>query len=283
MNRTDILTTSPIRTAPHKAIVATLAAFFLLLAALAQPHPARAFDPCLSEPNTCGIALGRYGQHQVFDCQRSPAFPEAGVEITLSSFGGPLRDDMTEYSIDDGYVEVFVLDSTAPCSSGKVGLRFVPHGNVASAEIISPSGSIHGLDDSGFLYTSDNLGVGTYFANDTVHARGDSITFVAARGLVEDCESLIRYEATMTPLHPCGDPTGDDNVTATDALVALSAAVGSALCDLCQCDTDRSGSNTATDALTILRAAVGLGDPLACFVCEPETCAGTAEHALTEP
>jgi hypothetical protein len=65
----------------------------------------------------------------------------------------------------------------------------------------------------------------------------------------------------------CGDVTDDGRVAATDALVTLTASVGTGPCELCVCDTDASGELTATDALAILRNAVGLAAPLQCENC----------------
>ena len=62
----------------------------------------------------------------------------------------------------------------------------------------------------------------------------------------------------------CGDFSGDGIVTATDALGALRAAVGTDSCPLSICDVNADGAVRATDALAILRAAVGLGGALNC-------------------
>jgi len=62
----------------------------------------------------------------------------------------------------------------------------------------------------------------------------------------------------------CGDANGDGDVTASDALVALRTAVGSATCSSTLCDTDGSGSITASDALLILKVAVGQDVTLTC-------------------
>lgn len=59
------------------------------------------------------------------------------------------------------------------------------------------------------------------------------------------------------------------NVTATDALATLQAAVGIVECALCVCDVDNSASVSATDALAIIRAAVGQPVPLVCPACVP--------------
>jgi len=47
-------------------------------------------------------------------------------------------------------------------------------------------------------------------------------------------------------------------VTASDALLTLSAALSAASCELCVCDMNGDGSLTATDALIVLNLAVGL-------------------------
>jgi hypothetical protein len=62
----------------------------------------------------------------------------------------------------------------------------------------------------------------------------------------------------------CGDANVDGAVSATDALLALRAGVGSASCAVCRCDVDGSGGLTATDALLILNATVGRPLTLAC-------------------
>jgi hypothetical protein len=65
----------------------------------------------------------------------------------------------------------------------------------------------------------------------------------------------------------CGDGTADESITATDALLALSAAVGTAECALCRCDVDDNGGIAASDALRILSVAVGAPVSLECPAC----------------
>jgi hypothetical protein len=86
---------------------------------------------------------------------------------------------------------------------------------------------------------------------------------------------------TLTGAQSCGNPVAlvatregfaadAANVTASDALAVLSAAVGLLACDLCVCDVDGSGTLAATDALQTLRVAVGLDGALDCPACLPE-------------
>ena len=91
-------------------------------------------------------------------------------------------------------------------------------------------------------------------------------------------------------LGDCGQPasTGSSPV-ATDALVALRAAVGTATCEPCVCDVDGSGATTASDAARILRVSVGQPHsfdcpecaPPACGVADAPACGGTCPEGLT--
>jgi len=67
--------------------------------------------------------------------------------------------------------------------------------------------------------------------------------------------------------HPCGDADCNAAVNATDALIALKTAVGSASCPRCLCDADGSTDIKATDALYVLRYAVGQDVPMDCVSC----------------
>ena len=100
-------------------------------------------------------------------------------------------------------------------------------------------------------------------------------------------ESIPGCESTTTTTLGgdvlCGDASGDNQLTAGDALTALKTAVGSAECPLERCDFNGSGQVTAADALEILKAAVGQSvDPN----CPPPgivSVATTEEPATTLP
>jgi hypothetical protein len=62
----------------------------------------------------------------------------------------------------------------------------------------------------------------------------------------------------------CGDASEDGNLTASDALGILKAAVGSKSCLICVCDVDNSNKVTASDALRTLRFVVGQPVTLDC-------------------
>jgi hypothetical protein len=71
---------------------------------------------------------------------------------------------------------------------------------------------------------------------------------------------------------PCGNVDGTGGITATDALLALGAAVSGGACEPCRCDVDGDGSMRARDALAILIAAVGGEGSLECPSCDGSTC-----------
>ncbi len=69
--------------------------------------------------------------------------------------------------------------------------------------------------------------------------------------------NLARYRFADS-FEICGDTTGDEIVTSSDALGVLRAAVGTVACSLLVCDFNGDQEITASDALATLQAAVGL-------------------------
>ncbi len=82
---------------------------------------------------------------------------------------------------------------------------------------------------------------------------GDSL-WSAGRGCRSDC-TLVR----------CGDPDDSGVITASDALLALRAAVGAGVCELSVCNVDGSaGGLSVVDALRILSLATGVALETGC-------------------
>ncbi len=69
---------------------------------------------------------------------------------------------------------------------------------------------------------------------------------------------------TLSSAGLCGDANDDGDVTATDALTVLRAAVSLNTCPMSRCDVDSNGALTAGDALRVLRHATGQVVDLAC-------------------
>lgn len=74
-------------------------------------------------------------------------------------------------------------------------------------------------------------------------------------------------EASEVPSNLGAGVTAPRVITASDALIVLSASVGIAECPLCVCDVNDSGGITATDALLLVRYAVGQPLTLQCPPC----------------
>ncbi len=79
----------------------------------------------------------------------------------------------------------------------------------------------------------------------------------------------------------CGDANGDGGISATDALIALQAAVGTAPCALAVCDANGDGRLSASDALRILQAAVGIPVGFHCDGSPPTTTTTTTSSTTS--
>jgi hypothetical protein len=80
----------------------------------------------------------------------------------------------------------------------------------------------------------------------------------------------------------CGQPSSfGAKPTASDALVVLRAAVGTATCKTCVCDTTGEGLVTSSDALRVLRFAIGLGVVLDCPACKSQKVIGAAGGSIS--
>ena len=79
------------------------------------------------------------------------------------------------------------------------------------------------------------------------------------------CLTLISASPAAAYYGECGQPVSTGvSPTAVDALTALRAGVGLSECDLAICDVDSNCQVTATDAMAIMSAAVGMPVGLAC-------------------
>ncbi|MFT5042740.1 MAG: hypothetical protein ACI8TX_003733, partial [Hyphomicrobiaceae bacterium] len=105
----------------------------------------------------------------------------------------------------------------------------------------------------------------TVFGNATDDGIAASTETKCGDGLLqrgEECDDPDREICSdaCTIITECGDATRDGEISASDALTILRAAVDDdAPCATTRCDTDRNGVLTASDALHTLRWAVGIG------------------------
>lgn len=140
------------------------------------------------------LANGRYGAAQVFDVQRSPAFPTAGQQFTVSGMDNPY-DSNGQYTLATGQYIQFVQISTSPC---RYGITLFDSNN-SVVRVIHASGTIEGLGSGGFLHVSDPGGYGTYVSNSAGFSLGSSNSYVPTTGQA-DCTETANYAANSTPI-----------------------------------------------------------------------------------
>ncbi len=144
---------------------------------------------------------GKWGSAQVFDVQRSPAFPVANSSFTVSNMALPYDSTPTQYSIlTTQYVTVEDIDPAPSTCDYRIVLRD-QNGNFVRE--IQPGGDIYGLGDEGFLHVSNPGSFGTFFANQSGFNLGDSLTYTPDTALAL-CTEVEAYSANGTPTSSAG-------------------------------------------------------------------------------
>lgn len=173
----------------------------------------------MAAPSATGLFAGKYGKAQIFDCQRSPAYPTAGVSFTARGFkniyndvGGGQFPATIWGDNSDRYVQFYDTE----VGGGDVGLKLY-EANGDFVQTISVSGNVWGLGDDGFLYVSTNHDYGyfvsnlqgySYYADDP---NNSTVTYTTTTGKVTDTSILSAYNATTTALEV--GQTADDLVS----------------------------------------------------------------------
>lgn len=124
----------------------------------------------------------------------------------------------------------------------------------------NPAGAYDASDLVELVLTNDASVCGDGHVDEHEDCDGGDVPWTSGHACNDHCEWLA-----------CGDPDGDGEARASDALFVLGAAVGSHHCDACLCDVDASGGGaplSSVDALRVLAAAIGIGDvSLSCPPC----------------
>lgn len=163
-----------------------------------------------------GFYNGKFGVDQVFDVQRSPAYPVEGQQFTASGFAAPLdasvgRGENIDWgnsryvkfefvglfnqvqnrtkSLEDAKSQ-FASDSNPPVVSLKL---YESNGKLVKT--ISAMGFVWGLSDEGFLFTAydNNDDLGYFFTTKGAYDYGASLTVTAKKGLVISNDDLTKY------------------------------------------------------------------------------------------
>jgi hypothetical protein len=209
------------------------------------------FDAGLDDGDNFGLAAAGLG--------------DLGGDGRLDVAAGAPADD--DYGHDRGACWILGLEPTGVVAStdkisaaSGVGSPLKPWDYFGSSVAV-----LDDLDGDGL----GDLAVGAIRNDDGGSGSEAEVGAVWIVGLGETTTTTAFATTTSTlPAPLCGDANGDDVLAATDALIALRTAVGTATCVPCVCDTDASGGVTAADALRVLRAGVGEPVALDCPPCD---------------
>jgi hypothetical protein len=156
-----------------------------------------------------------------------------------------------------------------PVEAPECGVRFYLNTGSAIYEIVDDTNDFQ-ADHENLIADDTSLRIG--LETDA----GGSLHFVVAGSGGNDELLTITETAPEPDPKVCGDPvnpstsasSGARAISASDALHALRAAVGTVCCFVCVCDVNDSASITASDALLILTKGVGRPVALECPVCD---------------
>jgi hypothetical protein len=210
-----------------------------------------------------------------------PSIDAAGEVIAFHSDCNPVGEN------DDRSEEIFALTLASStleqvsdgdddlCASGEVHLA--AGGDALAFTSYCP---LAGENNDGSVEVF-HAGIGLAASAAYAVTQGSNCASVA--GGISDDGTIVSFDSDCDPLGDnedgsieafrastcvCGAPSTRDEAPvgpkASDALFILRVAVGSSLCELCNCDVDSSGSINAADALRTLKAAVGQPFPLTC-------------------
>jgi uncharacterized protein with beta-barrel porin domain len=173
--------------------------------------------PTLGQAN---LTNGKYGTAQVFDVQRSPAFPQAGQNFAISNFDRPYSDlSGNQYDIDaGGYIQFFYVggDIGGGGETGcNVGIRYYPASGGGPITIAN-AGTVWGLAADGFFHASSPGDYGTYVSNNRGFAIGSNHNYTPSAGIAQ-CSDLTAYAANPNPLGVGQTWDGPTNEDETDS------------------------------------------------------------------
>jgi len=181
-------------------------------------------------------------------------------EIYAGFYNGGLQT-IDPVALGQWHHVVWVRDGGGPANSGStvyvdgaaVGLEDDPDlpANAGTPDVVNTEFRIDRARNFTRWFTGNLDEVALY---DRALDAGEVSTHFAALGTC-DVPSCINFDGAC---RSCGLPVSSGvQPVASDALIILRRAVGSARCNLCVCDVDSSGDVVATDALLTLRRAVG--------------------------
>lgn len=129
---------------------------------------------------TRGIFIGRYSYNQVFDCQRSPAYPQEGQSFKVSGFALPYDatiggrgKQFTQGEIEN---KIFYIKMSS-INDAPFALYMADDVDRSNEKAVSNSGNIFGLGKEGFLYVDKDGGLGYLISNAEAYIYGQGFEY----------------------------------------------------------------------------------------------------------
>lgn len=208
-------------------------AFFLVLILIFTGMPeGTLFNVQASSLPTPILFLYHFTFNQIFDVQRSPAYPTVGSDFKVSSFkamyssekGASLSGSASSYS--SGYF-AFSWADDATATDARVKLAYYNADGTLS-EVISSWGYMYGLFDSGFFY--EGKGHYGYIATFSQYSYGSSLDMgVATHGIIQNTSDLQSYTPTsvvaaVSKYTVTFDANTTDSVTVPSSVTIVSGS-----------------------------------------------------------
>jgi len=180
-----------------------------------------------------GITLAKFGSAQVFDVQRSPAYPTCTDATTFSPFtvsspATPLSDSSSaQVDLGTNYLMIQASgDATAPWAiamfnssgdelrwSGSAWITATQAGGAFTTQTkFAEKGQIYGAGPEGFLHEATASGYGTFFSPNTALTSSATYTPIAS---YNDCISGQAIGAYLQNLPVNDAPIGASTTTTT--------------------------------------------------------------------
>lgn len=166
-----------------------------------------------------GFYNGKFGEDQVFDVQRNPAYPVEGQQFTASNFIAPFdasvgvgtnidwgTDRYVKFEFAGLYNDInnrtnsleSAKDEFAPNSNPPVVSLKLYESNGTLVKTISATGFVWGLSDEGFLFTAydNDNDLGFFFTTKGAYDFGQSLTITAKKSLVINNDDLTKFNSS---------------------------------------------------------------------------------------
>jgi Tol biopolymer transport system component len=182
------------------------------------------------------------------------------VDLSSEIFSAPAAAAPLQLTADSGTSGCESLSPSVAVNDGVDRTVFLSYCNPTGD---NDDGSLEVFREMGGVTTQLTDAESCWNTSPKLATEGDAVVFVSncdLTGVDSDGQADIYLENACA----CGAPNNREEPTATEALFALNAAVGTLDCALCDCDVNGDARLSAFDALLILNKAIGQAVVLDC-------------------